>query len=76
LGEVSVLSQLHRAREKRKKEDTHCVPVQQRSTDLCTDSTAILPRFIYVVDMNYDPFLDLLAPPTIFDERTLRRPHK
>jgi hypothetical protein len=39
-------------------------------------STAILPMFIYVVDMTYDPFFDLLFPLTIFDERTLRRPHE
>jgi hypothetical protein len=30
-------------------------------------STAILPRFHSVVDMNYDPFLDLLGTSTIFD---------
>jgi hypothetical protein len=29
---------------------------QQRSTDLCTDSTDILPASVSVVDMNYDPF--------------------
>jgi hypothetical protein len=37
---------------------------QQRSTDLCTDSTGILPASVSVVAMNYDPF-GSLAPPTI-----------
>jgi hypothetical protein len=39
---------------------------QQRSTDLCTDSTDLLPASVSVVAMNCDPF-GSLAPPTILD---------
>jgi hypothetical protein len=50
---------------KERKEDTHCVP---ESTEISVlTSTDILPRFHSVVDMNYDPLLDLLGTSTIFD---------
>jgi hypothetical protein len=38
---------------------------QQRYTDLCTDSTALLPESVSVVAINYDPF-GSLAPPPLF----------
>jgi hypothetical protein len=43
---------------------------QQRSTDLCTDSTDILPVSVSVVAMNYDPF-GSLAPPNILNYRVV-----
>jgi hypothetical protein len=50
-------------RKERKKEDTLKVyRSQQRYTDLCTDSTDILPASVSVVAVNCDPF-GSLAPP-------------
>jgi hypothetical protein len=87
LGEVSVLSQilniklssftmLERKERKKERRYTLCTRVNRDLLTSVLTSTAILSRFISVVDMNYDPFFDFLAPPTIFDERTLRRPHE
>jgi hypothetical protein len=60
--------QLHRAREKRKKRRyTLCTRVNRDLLTSVLTSTAILRRFHSVVDMNYDPFLDLLGTSTIFD---------
>jgi hypothetical protein len=66
LGEVSVLSQILNIklssftmleRKERKKEDTLLRTRVNRCllTSVLT-STDILPAFVYVVDMNYDPF--------------------
>jgi hypothetical protein len=49
-----------------------CTRVNRDLLNSVLTSTGILPEFVSVVDMNYDPFFDLLATPTIFDERTLR----
>jgi hypothetical protein len=81
LGEVSVLSQILNIKLSsfnvlERKERTFVYRSQQRSTDLCTDSTDILPASVSVLDMNCDPFGSLELPPTILYERTLRRPRE
>jgi hypothetical protein len=66
LGEVSVLSQILNIklssfivleRKERKKEDTLlCTGVNRVLLNSVLTSTDILPAFVSVVDMNYDPF--------------------
>jgi hypothetical protein len=84
LGEVSVLSQILNIKlssfavleRKERKEDTLlCTRVNRGLLTPVLTSTDILPEFISVVDINYDPFGYFSYPP-ILDERTLRRPHK
>jgi hypothetical protein len=53
-----------------------CTRVNRDLLTYLLTSTAILTGFHSVVDMNYDPFLDLLGTSTIFDWRTLRSPRE
>jgi hypothetical protein len=53
-----------------------CTRVNRDLLTYVVISTAILQRFYPVVDMNYDPFLDLLGASTIVDWRTLRSPRE
>jgi hypothetical protein len=51
-----------------------CTRVDRDLLTSVVTSTAILHRFHSVVDMNYDPFLDILGTSTIVDWLTLRSP--
>jgi hypothetical protein len=68
LSNLNIKLSSNRAREKRKIiRYTICTRVNRDLLTSVVTSTAILHRYHPVVDINYDPFLDLLGTSTIVD---------